>query len=83
MLSNRARYNVDVFMPSISAKVKQKTSAASEQKIIDLATAENWLMRDELVGIFKDSISRELGSAVCLSPASSVLVFFLTGANRW
>jgi hypothetical protein len=62
MLSNRGRYNVDIFMPTIAAKVDQKVSTTIKK--IDLATAENWLMRDELVTMFKTAVSRELVSTV-------------------
>jgi hypothetical protein len=62
-------------MASIAAKVKAKASAGtnSKQKTIDLSTAENWLVRDELLGLIKSSVVRELEHAVRLSGALKAL----------
>ncbi|KAA8895461.1 pyridoxal phosphate-dependent transferase [Sphaerosporella brunnea] len=58
-LSVRGKSNVDEFMPKIAAAVAQKTQK-HRIPIIDLSTAENWLMRDELVALFKDILRERL-----------------------
>ncbi|KAL5364141.1 PLP-dependent transferase [Aspergillus floccosus] len=46
-------------MPKISAAVAERTRLDNPN--IDLSTAENWLLRDELLDICKDAITKNLG----------------------
>ncbi|MCJ1380194.1 hypothetical protein MMC17_003297 [Xylographa soralifera] len=57
-LSSRGWANVGEIMPKISAAVKQRSQ--SDNPNIDLATAENWLLRPELLDICKTAISTNL-----------------------
>ena len=43
-------------MPKISAAVKERSRA--ENPNIDLASAENWLLRPELIDICKNAIDK-------------------------
>lgn len=58
ILSTRMRNIIATVMPKIAATVAQKTSTS--HSVVDLATAENWLVRDELLAIFKEAIARDL-----------------------
>ena len=71
MLSQRAQGNVKLFMPIVAAKLEQRHSADVQK--IDLATAENWLMRDEILPILENSVFKELTASVCLSSKLSSL----------
>ena len=64
-LSIRATQNIDVFLPTISARVAQKLN--QKHDIIDLATAENWLMREELLALFREKLLESTQSKVSLS----------------
>lgn len=68
-LSDRGRSNVDNFMPKIAAVVAQKTEQRSAP-IVDLSTAENWLMREELVALFKTTLFEHLCNDVSYPPCS-------------
>lgn len=61
-LSTRSSTMVQAIMPKISAAVAERTRL--ENPNIDLSTAENWLMREDLLKICKDAIAKELGSKV-------------------
>ncbi len=52
-------------MPKISATVAQRTTTgAAAAAPIDLATAENWLVREEILGIYREALARDLGKEV-------------------
>jgi hypothetical protein len=72
-LSVRGRSNVDDFMPKIAAAVAQKTKK-HKIPIIDLSTAENWLMRDELVALFKEILLERLCNDVSCSPRRNDII---------
>ncbi|KAI1176305.1 1-aminocyclopropane-1-carboxylate synthase 7 [Nemania sp. FL0916] len=57
-LSSRGAGNVDSVLPSISAAIDERAKKANTN--IDLGTAENWLIRDELIAICKKSINDDL-----------------------
>ena len=57
-LSARGWANVGEIMPKISAAVKERV--LQDNPSIDLASAENWLIRQELLDICKDAISSKL-----------------------
>ncbi|KAK8157459.1 pyridoxal phosphate-dependent transferase [Phyllosticta citrichinensis] len=56
-LSERMRGTVESIMPKIATQVAQRSSSNPP---IDFGTAENWLIRSELVDFFKDAISKRL-----------------------
>ncbi|EFE29743.1 aminotransferase GliI [Trichophyton benhamiae CBS 112371] len=53
-LSKRGAANVDKIMPGISAALLERTKPTAPR--IDLSTAENWLLRDEIIELTKDGI---------------------------
>jgi aspartate/methionine/tyrosine aminotransferase len=55
-LSARGNSNVAAIMPKISAAVTERSQGTK----IDLASAENWLLREELIDICKDAIASNL-----------------------
>ncbi|OJJ45953.1 hypothetical protein ASPZODRAFT_26546 [Penicilliopsis zonata CBS 506.65] len=57
MLSNRMQKNVDSFMPKIAVQVAQRSADVPP---IDLGTAENRLIRHEMVEIIKQAIQDNL-----------------------
>lgn len=57
-LSARGRSNVELIMPMISKLIAEKQR--SQDITIDLSTAENWLIRNELIDIFKAAIAENL-----------------------
>jgi gliotoxin/aspirochlorine biosynthesis aminotransferase len=57
-LSGRSWENVSAIMPKIKAAVQDRVS--KESTFIDLGTAENWLLRPELIELCKKSISEGL-----------------------
>ena len=57
-LSARGWANVGEIMPKISAAVKERVQL--DNPSIDLASAENWLIRPELLDICRDAISSQL-----------------------
>ncbi|GIJ88194.1 hypothetical protein Asppvi_007112 [Aspergillus pseudoviridinutans] len=57
-LSKRGAANVDAILPSISAALLERTKPTAPR--IDLSTAENWLMRNEIIETTKDAIVQEL-----------------------
>jgi hypothetical protein len=61
-LSKRAWSNVAGIMPQISAAVKAREQ--TDDSTIDLATAENWLLRPELIELCKTAINTRLEAKV-------------------
>lgn len=61
-MSERGWSNVAGIMPQISAAVKERQRRGSPN--IDLATAENWLLRPELIELCKDAIYQKLDAKV-------------------
>lgn len=62
-LSNRGWANVETIMPKIRGAVTQRKIKNNTN--IDLSTAENWLMRPELIEICKSAINDHLEPRVC------------------
>jgi hypothetical protein len=56
-LSNRGWSNVEAIMPKIKGALEQRMKQ-------NLSTAENWLIREELVDICKGAIADRLQPAV-------------------
>lgn len=61
-ISSRGRNNVDAIMPKISALIEEKFK--SPASTIDLSTAENWLIRTELMAIYKAGVNDQLEARV-------------------
>jgi hypothetical protein len=61
-LSNRGWSNVEAIMPKIKGALEQRMKQNNTN--IDLSTAENWLIREELVDICKGAIADRLQPAV-------------------
>ena len=59
-LSKRAWGNVEDIMPRINAAVQERIRVDNPN--IDLSTAENWLIRDEVIAIFKEAIAERLSA---------------------
>ena len=57
-LSKRAWGNVEGIMPKISAAVQERVKVDNPN--IDLSTAENWLIRDDVNAIYKKAIVEKL-----------------------
>ncbi|KAK2874943.1 hypothetical protein FQN49_001917 [Arthroderma sp. PD_2] len=53
-LSKRGAANVEKIMPGISAALLERTKPTAPR--IDLSTAENWLLRNEIIELTKDGI---------------------------
>lgn len=68
-LSKRGWANVEAIMPKIKGAVSERMSKTTSN--IDLSTAENWLIRPELVEICRIAIAEKLGPRVC-HPCSDV-----------
>jgi hypothetical protein len=68
-LSKRGAANVDAILPSISAALLERTKPTAPR--IDLSTAENWLMRNEIIEMTKDAIAQELKPHVCCEMPSN------------
>ena len=62
-LSNRGWSNVEAIMPRIQGAVAERM--VKNNSNIDLSTAENWLIRSELIEICKDGIDKELNPKAC------------------
>lgn len=63
-LSSRMQKMASAILPKIAATIAERTSAVRK---IDLATAENWLLRPEIVEICKNAIQENLTEAVSTS----------------
>lgn len=61
-LSGRGFANVEAILPKISAQVAERTKTSDFK--IDLATAENCLIRAEVIEIYKNAIQGGLISSV-------------------
>ncbi|KAF2729067.1 PLP-dependent transferase [Polyplosphaeria fusca] len=59
--SERGRSNIEAIMPKIKGAVEERKSKTSSN--IDLSTAENWLIRPELMEICKEAINQDLTAA--------------------
>ena len=74
-LSQRARSNVAVAMAELPSSMLQDTSfgenAEYANTTIDLSMAENWLIREEILGIGKPAIEREFDLNVRASSVQS------------
>lgn len=53
-LSKRGASNVDAIMPGIRAALLERTRPTVPR--IDLSTAENWLLRNEVIELTQDAI---------------------------
>jgi hypothetical protein len=62
-LSTRMRSSVAALLPKIAASIAERTSIGPAK--IDLATAENWLLRPELITLCNDAIAQKLTEEVC------------------
>jgi hypothetical protein len=76
-LSSRMQKPASAILPKIAATIAERTSARTSRKL-DLSTAENWLIRPELVEIYKDAIQNQLTVAVC----TSITPYFLIQMER-
>jgi hypothetical protein len=65
-LSKRGSANVDAIMPRIGAAVAERVMQNNQN--IDLGTSENWLIRDELITIYKDAVEKKLTETVSIDP---------------
>ena len=61
-LSVRMRSSVDFVLPKIAASIAERTSTGPAK--IDLATAENWLLRPELIALCNDAMAQKLTEEV-------------------
>lgn len=62
-LSKRGWATVEGIMPKIKDVVAERSKKMNTN--IDLSTAENWLLRPELVALCKDAIMDDLLPKVC------------------
>lgn len=61
-LSARMSGNIAAILPKIASTIAERTSNGPAK--IDLSTAENWLLRPELLALCRDVISRNLTTDV-------------------
>lgn len=61
-LSLRGADNVAAILPRISLAVEER--AKKDNTTIDLGTAENWLIRDELINLCREAIPEGLVAKV-------------------
>jgi hypothetical protein len=61
-LSKRGWATVEGIMPKIKDAVAEKSKKVNTN--IDLSTAENWLLRPELVALCKDAVAQDLSARV-------------------
>lgn len=61
-LSSRMSATIATVLPKIAVTVAERSHARASK--IDLATAENWLVRHELVAIYKEAIARDFNREV-------------------
>lgn len=64
-MSKRGFSNVEAIMPKIRAQVAERTKTTNFN--IDLSTAENCLIRPEVMEIYKKAIQEGLSSSVSLT----------------
>lgn len=60
VLSSRMGDTIAAILPKITTTVSKRASPK-----IDLATAENWLIRSELCRLYKEAIQKGLNNEVC------------------
>ncbi|KAF2128308.1 PLP-dependent transferase [Dothidotthia symphoricarpi CBS 119687] len=65
-LSSRMQKPVSAILPKIAATISERTSTTPK---IDLATAENWLLRPEILDICKEAVQSSLTLAHLSYPA--------------
>lgn len=65
-LSKRGGANVEAVWPRISKAVAERENTKTEPQNapIDLGTSENWLIRDELIELFKEAVNDGLSDRV-------------------
>ena len=61
-MSKRGFANIESIMPRINDQVTERQKVKNHN--IDLSSAENWLIRPELVEICKDAIQKDLTAKV-------------------
>jgi hypothetical protein len=71
-LSARGTGNIAAIMPKVSAQIAERNKEDSYD--IDMSTAENFLLRDELTAICKAAINENLISQVILPQTYAKLV---------
>lgn len=67
-LSSRMTNIIAAVLPQIAVTVAERSSSGPPK--IDLATAENWLVRRELVSIYKEAFATEANVEVNTFPHS-------------
>jgi hypothetical protein len=84
-LSPRGAANVEAIWPRISAAAteREKNSKTGSDELknqipcIDLGTSENWVIREELIELYKNAVHNHLSDRVCnarFRPLSSCLL---------
>ena len=66
-LSSRMESIIATVLPRIAVTVAERSSAGRPK--IDLSTAENWLVRRELLGIFKEAFAQDVNVEVINHPS--------------
>ena len=69
-LSKRGWSNVEAIMPKIKGALEQRSMPKNPN--IDLSTAENWLVRPELIQLSKNAISTDLQAVVSYNLAPDI-----------
>lgn len=64
-LSSRMGGPVAAILPKVAATIEGRTSSKSR---IDLSTAENWLIRQELISLYKEAIDQQLSKQILSYP---------------
>jgi hypothetical protein len=77
-LSVRGAANIDSILPKITAQLAERMQTDNPK--IDMSTSENWLMREELVKLYKDAIVQKLKPSVRSSCGCN---FQQTGYSRF
>ena len=68
-LSSRVRPHVERILPAVTSALGDR----DKSELIDLATAENYLIRQELIDIYKNVLDRRLTSEVRLAIFTTVI----------
>ncbi|KAI0392798.1 PLP-dependent transferase [Xylariaceae sp. FL0594] len=62
-LSRRGAANVEAVWPRISKAVAEREQQAERPTdVMDMSTSENWVLRDELIALFKQSVQEDFTS---------------------